>query len=128
MTRSTKITSHQNVRPNKLAFAKKLRGEMTPAERRLWAALRRNAVDGFHFRRQQVISGYIVDFYCDAAKLAIELDGSAHEDQEKYDEIRDQAISRLGVRILRISNVAMVDVESAIEFIRDALHAGEPNP
>jgi very-short-patch-repair endonuclease len=81
MTRSGKITSSQNVRPDKLALAKRLRREMTPSERRLWAALRRNAIDGFHFRRQQVIAGYIVDFYCDAAKLAIELDGSAHQAQ-----------------------------------------------
>ena len=101
---------------------------MTPAERRLWAALRRNAVDGFHFRRQQVIAGYIVDFYCDSAKLAVELDGAAHQDQEKYDQKRDEAISRLGVRVLRISNEAILDVEAAVEFIREGLRAGEPNP
>ena len=94
---------------------------MTPPERRLWAALRGNAVDGFHFRRQQVIAGYVVDFYCDTAKLAIELDGGAHQDREKYDQVRDEAISRLGVRVLRISNEAMLDVEVATEFIREAL-------
>jgi very-short-patch-repair endonuclease len=63
MTVSYKITSGQNVPPDKLAFAKRLRREMTPAERRLWKALRRNALDGFHFRRQQVIEGYVADFY-----------------------------------------------------------------
>ncbi|WP_422297146.1 endonuclease domain-containing protein [Candidatus Binatus sp.] len=63
MTVSYKITSGQNVPPDKLAFAKRLRPEMTPAERRLWEALRRNALDGFHFRRQQVIEGYVADFY-----------------------------------------------------------------
>jgi very-short-patch-repair endonuclease len=121
VTRSIKITSHQNVGPDKLALAKRLRREMTPPERRLWAALRRNAVDGLHFRRQQVIAGYIVDFYCDTAKLAIELDGGAHQDREKYDRLRDEAIFRLGVRVLRISNEAMLDVEVATEFIREAL-------
>ena len=75
MTHSNKITSGQKVHPDKLAFAKRLRREMTPPERRLWKALRGNMLDGFHFRRQQVIEGYIADFYCDAAKLAIELDG-----------------------------------------------------
>ena len=84
-------------------------------------ALRGNAVDGFHFRRQQVIEGYIADFYCDAAKLAIELDGSVHQEQWQYDESRDKAISRLGIRVLRISNDAMLDVEAAIEHIREAL-------
>jgi very-short-patch-repair endonuclease len=112
MTRSSRITSGQNVHPDKLAFAKQLRREMTPAERRLWKALRRNALDGFHFRRQQVIDGYIADFYCDAAKLAIELDGGVHQEQSQYDESRDKAIAGIGVRVLRISNEAMLDVEA----------------
>ena len=121
MTRHSKITSGQNVHPDKLAFAKQLRREMTPAERRLWMALRRNALDGFHFRRQQVIDGYIADFYCDAAKLAIELDGGVHQEQWQYDESRDTAISQLGIRVLRISNSAMLDVEAVIEHIQEAL-------
>jgi very-short-patch-repair endonuclease len=123
MTLSRKITSGQNVNPEKLAFAKRLRREMTPAERRLWKALRRNALDGFHFRRQQVIEGYIADFYCDAAKLAIELDGSVHQEQWQYDELRDQTIAGIGVRILRISNDAMLDVEAVLEHIRQALQS-----
>jgi very-short-patch-repair endonuclease len=123
MTRNRKITSGQKVHPETLAFAKKLRREMTPAERRLWAALRRNAVDGFHFRRQQVIEGYIADFYCDAAKLAIELDGDVHQEQWLYDESRDMVISSVGVRVLRISNDAMLDVEAVVEHIRQALRS-----
>jgi very-short-patch-repair endonuclease len=121
MTVSSKITSGQNVHPDKLAFAKRLRREMTPAERRLWKALRGNALDGFHFRRQQVIGGYIADFYCDAANVAIELDGSVHQEQWRYDESRDQAIASMGVRVLRISNDAMLDVEAVIEYVRQAL-------
>jgi len=131
MTPSSKITTGQNVHPDKLAFAKQLRREMTPAERRLWMALRGNALDGFHFRRQQVIEGYIADFYCDAAKLAIELDGSVHQEQWQYDESRDTAISQLGIRVLRISNDAMLDVEAVVEHIREALIAPKnltPNP
>jgi very-short-patch-repair endonuclease len=91
---------------------------MTLAERRLWRALRRSAADGFHFRRQQVIQGYIVDFYCNTAKLAIEVDGGVHEDQAKYDELRDGVLARNGVRVVRISNEAICDVEAAIEFIK----------
>jgi very-short-patch-repair endonuclease len=121
MARSRKIVRHQTVASEKLSLAKRLRHEMTPAERALWIALRRNGLDGFHFRRQQVIEGFIVDFYCDAAKLAIELDGSVHEEQWKYDESRDRAISLRGVRVLRISNDAMRDSDAVIECIRDAL-------
>jgi very-short-patch-repair endonuclease len=128
MTTSRKITSGQNVHPDKLAFAKQLRREMTPAERRLWKALRRNALDGFHFRRQQVIEGYIADFYCDVAKLAIELDGGVHQEQWQYDESRDKAIAGMGVRVLRISNDAMLDVEAVIEHIRQELVVAPNNP
>ena len=121
MSSSRKIVRRQTVAAEKLSLAKRLRHEMTPPERALWMALRRNGLDGFHFRRQQVIEGFIVDFYCDAAKLAIELDGSVHEEQWKYDESRDKAIALRGVRVLRISNDAMRDSEAVVEFIREAL-------
>ena len=76
-----------------------------------------------------MIEGFIVDFYCDAAKLAIELDGTVHEEQWKYDETRDKTISRQGVRVLRISNDAMRDLEAVVEHIKRALRtSGEPNP
>jgi very-short-patch-repair endonuclease len=116
-----KVTRDKHVSTEKLSLAKRLRREMTPAERRLWAAIRRNAIDGFHFRRQQVIEGYVVDFYCASAKLAIELDGGVHEEQWKYDESRDKTISRAGVRVLRIPNEVMLDVEAAVEYVRRAL-------
>jgi very-short-patch-repair endonuclease len=129
MTRNGRITRGQKVQPEKLSVAKRLRREMTSTERNLWKALRRNAVDGSHFRRQQVIEGYVVDFFCDAAKLAIELDGGVHEEQWQYDESRDRVISGRGVRILRISNEAMFDSEGVIALIREALRcAGKPNP
>jgi very-short-patch-repair endonuclease len=125
MTRDRKVIRGKHVEPEKLRFAKSLRREMTPPERRLWAAIRGNAIDGFHFRRQQVIEDYVVDFYCASAKLAIELDGDVHEEQWKYDESRDQTISRLGIRVLRIPNAAVLDVEAVVEYIRQALRDGQ---
>jgi very-short-patch-repair endonuclease len=128
MTRG-KITRGQNVQPDKLSLARRLRSEMTLTERILWTALRRNAVEGFHVRRQQVIKGFIVDFYCDAAKLAIELDGTVHEEQWKYDESRDRAIAGEGVRVLRISNDAMRDLEAVVDYIKRELRTSQqPNP
>ncbi len=121
MTHGSKITRVQGVQADKLSFAKQLRREMTPAERILWKCLRRNGVEGFHFRRQQIVEGYVVDFYCDTAKLAIELDGGVHQEQWKYDESRDKAISSIGVRVIRISNEAMLDSEAVIELVRQAL-------
>src|SRR5258707_1243130 len=78
--------------------------KMTPAERRLWKALRRNALDGLHFRRQQVIEGYIADFYCDAAKLAIELDGAVHQE---HCNMTNRAIMRSQASECRFSEFQM---------------------
>jgi very-short-patch-repair endonuclease len=121
MNRRGKIVRGQKVQPEKLLFAKRLRREMTPAETRLWRVLRGNAADGFHFRRQQVIEGYIVDFFCSSARLAIEVDGGVHEDLVKYDELRAGVLARNGVHLVRISNEAMYDVEAVIEFINQKI-------
>lgn len=77
---------------------------MTPAERLLWTVLRRNQAEGLHFRRQQVIGKYVVDFYCDAARLAIELDGAPHNMRADFDVRRDAELERLGVSVIRMPN------------------------
>ena len=57
---------------------------MTPAEKILWNELRANKL-GVHFRRQQVIAGFIVDFYCHKAGLVVEVDGDIHDLQKEED-------------------------------------------
>jgi len=79
-----------------------MRREMTPEERILWNHLRQNRCARLHFRRQQVISGFIVDFYCDGARLAVELDGAFHDID--YDAERDRELAHTGVAILRMEN------------------------
>jgi very-short-patch-repair endonuclease len=69
----------QKISRAKFEMSKGLRQQMTPEERILWERLRRNGLNGIHFRRQQVIDGYIVDFYCQSANLIIEVDGEVHE-------------------------------------------------
>ncbi len=76
----------------------------TPEERLLWQQLRRNALDRLHFRRQQIIDGFIADFYCHAAGLVIEIDGPVHNDRQSYDEERDAVLKSRGLRVLRFSN------------------------
>jgi very-short-patch-repair endonuclease len=71
------IIPGQTVTKEKLQRAKELRRDMTPAEKILWQELRANKL-GVHFRRQQVIAGFIVDFYCHKAGLVIEVDGDIH--------------------------------------------------
>ena len=58
--------------------AHELRASATESERRLWSLLRRKQMAGLRFRRQQTIGPYIVDFYCSATKLIVELDGDQH--------------------------------------------------
>jgi very-short-patch-repair endonuclease len=98
------IVIGQTVDAAKVQRAKELRRRMTAEERRLWEHLRTNRLDGFHFRRQQVIDGFIVDFYCHAAGLMVELDGAIHQQQEEYDAERDRRLSAHGLRVLRIRN------------------------
>jgi very-short-patch-repair endonuclease len=96
------IVQGQRISASKLSLAKGMRRAMTSEERILWSHRRLNRCDGLHFRRQQVISGFIADFYCDAARLAIELDGAFHE--LEYDAQRDRALARAGVVVLRVEN------------------------
>ena len=84
--------------------AKKLRREMTPAEKILWKELRGNKLNGIHFRRQQIIHGYFPDFYCHQHELIVELDGGIHELQKEYDAERAAYLIALGFRIIRFKN------------------------
>ena len=103
---STKsIIPGQRVTKEKLQRAKELRQDMTPAEKILWQELRGNKL-GVHFRRQQVIAGFIVDFYCHKADLVIELDGSVREKdaQKESDAERDKALGEMGLHVIRFKN------------------------
>lgn len=83
--------------------ARELRWNMTDAERKLWAALRRRQILGYRFRRQQPIGPYIADFFCPEAKLIIEVDGSQHgeELQALDDKRRTEWLEKNGYRVLR---------------------------
>ena len=101
---SRNIVIGQKVDQAKVERAKELRKNLTPEERILWQRLRANRLDGWHFRRQQVIDGFIVDFYCHKAGLVVELDGPIHDGQVDYDIERDNALETRGLRVLRIRN------------------------
>jgi very-short-patch-repair endonuclease len=94
----------QRVDAAKRERAKELRRRMTPAERVLWEQLRTNRLADAHFRRQQHLDGFIVDFYCHAARLAVELDGGVHRARGAYDAERDRVIGGRGVLVLRFTN------------------------
>ncbi len=119
------IITGQKVSSAKAERAKQLRRRMTRAEQLLWQALRRSSLEGLHFRRQQVIAGFIVDFYCHEAGLVVELDGSIHEEQLENDAERDTVISGMGLRVLRISNAEVVSDLAGV--VRKIVAYSRPN-
>ena len=86
--------------------ARRLRCEQTPEEKELWRALRAGRFAGFKFRRQHPLGEYILDFYCPAARLSIELDGSQHgfPDGMARDERREQFLKQQDIEELRFWN------------------------
>ncbi|MBC8507506.1 MAG: DUF559 domain-containing protein [Anaerolineales bacterium] len=106
------------IHPIKLKQAKRLRQPQTPAEEKLWQAIRNRNLGGFKFRRQHPIGRFIVDFYCAAAKLVIEIDGDIHAFQAEYDEIRTKWLEDQGYTIIRFENR---DVFENLDCVAQAL-------
>ena len=97
-----------------------LRGNLTPAETVLWKALQRAQLRGRKFRRQQSIGPYIVDFYCPAETLIVELDGSAHDSDRSagYDEARGCYLRGMGLTVIRLENrYVMENLEGVLAYI-----------
>ena len=101
-----------------------LRRNTTVPEQKLWAILRSRQLAGLKFRRQVVFGPFIVDFYCEAAKLVVEVDGESHVGQIEADERRAAYLTGRGLRVLRVTNddvlrdidaVAMAVVQAAGE-------------
>lgn len=92
--------------PHLKQHAQSLRRNMTTAEQRLWARIRLKQLNGFQFYRQRTIGNYIVDFYCPAGRLVIELDGGHHyfEVTESKDEERTRYITKQGLKVIRFNN------------------------
>ena len=103
-------------------IARRLRKTMTPQEARLWVRLRQLKEQGFHFRRQVPIDGFIVDFACYRARLIVEVDGSQHDepDHAARDLRRDAHLRAEGFRVLRFWNA---DVNRNITGVLDAILA-----
>lgn len=84
-------------------FARSMRADATMAENMLWQALRRNQLEGFKFKRQVPLKGYILDFVCFERKLIVEVDGGQHSENTK-DEARDRHFAGDGFETLRFWN------------------------
>ena len=104
-----------------------MRKQPTQAESLLWRRLRSGQL-GVRFRRQHPFAGYIIDFYAPAARLAIELDGAGHIDatQQCNDELREHALCRRGVRVLRFWNPEVVkNIDVVMDVIARSLSSDD---
>jgi len=99
-----------------ISFRKQLRNNATQAEKLLWYELRKSQLIGKKFRRQHGIGKYILDFYCPEARLAIELDGSQHEEdnQQEHDEIRTKFLNGLRISVIRFKNTDVIYGRDAV--------------
>ena len=113
--RRTPQTDHMKNR------ARRLRRDSTFPERLLWSRLRGRRLAGLKFRRQHPVGRFIVDFYCDEHRLAVELDGQSHNDRAAHDAARSAWLEQQGVRVLRFHNDDVLeDVEPVLAAIAKA--------
>ena len=117
--RPARIVKGQRVTEEKVILAREFRQNPTKPEELLWERLRGNRLNGLKFRRQQIVAGFIVDFYCHAAALAVELDGSVHDDPGR-DAERDAVIAGHGIETLRLPNKTVLhEIENALSIIEE---------
>ena len=110
--------------------ARKLRRDMTDAERIIWNAIRAHRMHGMSFRRQTPIGPFIVDFVCHATWLIIEIDGGQHTEDKnmKRDAQRDAFLASKGYRILRFNNHEVMTNRNGVPetIATTVLHAPSP--
>ena len=119
LPREQEVTQEQSSkRPPIVDRARGLRREQTPAEAKLWACLRNRQVGGFKFRRQHPIGPYVVDLYCAACRLVVEIDGESHAYTEAYDRRRTAWLTEQGYEVMRFTNrEVLAHVEGVVEVI-----------
>jgi adenine-specific DNA-methyltransferase len=111
------------------AYAREMRKRMPTAEQLLWYLIRNRRIAGAKFRRQHPVGRYILDFYCVEKKLAVELDGGQHSEQQNYDQQRDAYLEQQGIEVLRFwNNQMLLETEVVLESIYLNLVGNNPSP
>jgi len=104
---------------NLTPVARKLRNNLTEAEKRLWNYLRYKQLDGLRFRRQQPLGPYIVDFVNFEKRIIIEIDGGQHNENPQNDVIRDNWFKEQNFKVLRFWNNEVIEnIEGVLEIIK----------
>ena len=113
-----KLNNSPSLRP----LRRQLRSALTPAEARLWKQLQSRQLAGRKFRRQHSVGPYILDFYCPRERLAVELDGAAHDHERaaERDEARTRYLESLGIKVIRFENRDVIEnLEGVMQAIRN---------
>ena len=115
------MTRRIHNRPLLKGRRRELRNSLTPAEAKLWSVLKNAQFEGRKFRRQHSAGPYILDFYCPAEKLCIEVDGLSHHTDggPAYDAGRTEFLRSLNIRVIRFDNRAVHEnLEGVVQEIR----------
>ena len=105
-------------------LSKRLRRQMTDAERKLWSRIRGKQICGVQFYRQKPLLDFIVDFYAPAARLVIEIDGGQHFEPEhqRQDALRDERLNEIGLEVLRFDNLqVLLELDAVVERIYEVV-------
>jgi len=114
--------------PKPIPFARELRNHSTKSEIIFWLKIKGKAFYGYDFHRQKPIDNYILDFYCDALLLGIEIDGYSHQFLEVFnkDTKKEKRMNELGVTVLRFSDEQVLkDMENVIRALEDYIYEFE---
>jgi very-short-patch-repair endonuclease len=103
--------------PKLKELARELRKNSTLSEVLLWLKIK-GKVMGVEFHRQVPIDNFIVDFYCHELMLAIEIDGSSHDDKQDYDQNRQLILENHGVKFIRFRDI---DVKQSMGWVLEEL-------
>ena len=104
--------------------ARELRKAGNLSEVLFWNVVKNKQLNGQDFDRQRVIGNYIVDFYCHEHALVVEIDGSSHDDKQAYDQIRDEYLEALGLKVLHVQDVDVKqNLAGVLELVRQHLNS-----
>ncbi|MBW6535964.1 MAG: DUF559 domain-containing protein [Mariniphaga sp.] len=113
-------------------ITRRLRHNATPEEVKLWRYLRKRQIEGRKFLRQHAIIYesignehffYVPDFFCYKENLALELDGKIHLYRKEKDNRRDEILKELGIKVLRIKNDELIDIDEVLVKIKNEFKA-----
>jgi very-short-patch-repair endonuclease len=110
-------------------FRRELRNNSTDAERKIWSILKNKQINGLRFLRQYSVGKYILDFYCPTIRLAIEIDGGQHNEEEEinYDNGRTLYLKQNDIRVLRFwNNEVLNNIEGVWEKIMEEIEKIQP--